>query len=375
MNKTKSKKKDQNKKIRKQKWNLHKKIFFGLLLLVLALAFLNVAKASGWLIPAQKPVEIKDKAISLDSLTLEQKIAQMVIVHGGQWNLEAWKKMQIGGIHLFAMKDAQLYQELISKYQENATIPFLVTADLEGCWNPFSYFRNFTALRDISTEAEAYAVGKEEGAFLHQLGFTVDFSPVVDLKDEIWNCRSFLGDKEQVTKLAQAYINGLQSQEITATAKHYPGKTLVVRDPHKYIVSAEIEANDVYPFTILSQDKELKGMMVSHIISSGAVDSFGKPAVVSAEALNELKSSFYGIIFSDEVNMLGLKDYYSSQDDLYLAVFAAGNDVVINFNEDPNEIYHMIQVVKEAVEKGKIPLEQIDTSVKKILELKGFKVV
>ena len=375
MTKTKNQEKNQTRKVKNKKWNIHKKIFFGLLLLVLVLVFLNVAKASGWLIPSQKQIEIKDGTIILDSLTLEQKVAQMVIVSGTQWNLEAWKKIGIGGIHLFAMKNEQLYQNLISKYQDNATIPFLVTADLEGCWNPFSYFRNFTALRDISTEEEAYAAGKEEGKFLYRLGFTVDFSPVVDLKDEIWNCRSFLGEKEQVTTLAQAYINGLQSQGIIATVKHYPGKTLVVRDPHKYIVSAEIETNDIYPFTILSKDKELKGVMVSHVISSGAVDSQGKPTVVSKKTLTELKSSFSGIIFSDEVNMLGLKDYYSSQDELYIAVFSAGNDIVINFNEDPNEIYRMIQVVKEAVEEGKIPLEQIDTSVKKILELKGFNVI
>ena len=72
--------------------------------------------------------------------------------------------------------------------------------------------------------------------------------------------------------------------------------------------------------------------------------------------------------------MLGLKDFYPSIDDMYIAVFAAGNDLVLNFNEDPNEIYRMIIIVREAVESGEISEEQIDASVTKILELKGFNV-
>ena len=59
---------------------------------------------------------------------------------------------------------------------------------------------------------------------------------------------------------------------------------------------------------------------------------------------------------------------------MYIAVFKAGNDVVLNFDKDPNEIYHMIQVIKDAVERGEIPETQIDASVTRILEAKGFSV-
>ncbi|MFA6461336.1 MAG: glycoside hydrolase family 3 N-terminal domain-containing protein [Candidatus Woesearchaeota archaeon] len=360
---------------KKRRWNVHEKIFLILIIIVLILGSVNIAKARGMLIPLMPSPQIQNKTISLDSLSLEQKIAQMVIVHGSPWNMEAWKKMQIGGIHLFALKDAELYQQTISKHQAGMDIPFMVTVDLEGCWNPFSYFRNFTAVSTIKSEEEAFSVGQEEALFLTSMGFTIDFSPVVDLRDDIWKCRSFSGDGDQITKLAQAYIKGLQSEGITATVKHYPGKTLIGRDPHKSIVAADISGADVYPFQLLAQNKELKGVMVSHVISSGEVNSEGKPAVVSVQALNTLRSNFSGIIFSDEVNMLGLKDFYSSIDDLYLDVFSAGNDVIVNFNEDPNEIYHMIQVIKSAVEEGKISSEQIDASVTRILELKGFRVI
>ena len=77
---------------------------------------------------------------------------------------------------------------------------------------------------------------------------------------------------------------------------------------------------------------------------------------------------------SDEIHMLGLKKFYRSVDEVYIAVFKAGNDVVLNFDKDPNEIYRMIQIVKGAVERGEIPEAQIDASVTRILEAKGFTV-
>jgi beta-N-acetylhexosaminidase len=253
-------------------------------------------------------------------------------------------------------------------------IPFLVTVDLEGCWNPFANFKNFTALTNIESEEEAEMVGAEEGVFLRELGFSLDFSPVVDLQDEIWGCRAFPGDKDNIVNLASAYIRGMEGEGITTTLKHYPGKTLVVRDPHKYIVSADISSDDVYPFNSLSGKNLAPSIMVSHIISSGVIDSEGKPAVVSKPTIDNLKQQYNGLIISDEINMLGLKNYYKNIDDLYVDVFASGNDLVLNFNEDPNEIYRMIQVVKSGVEQGKISEEQIDASVKKILTLKGFEV-
>jgi len=351
---------------------LQKEIFFILAAVVLVLGTLNIAQARGLLIPQQPQLVIIDNTIDLSSMTLEQKIAQMVVVHGGIWNLEPWKNMQLGGIHLFALEREELYIDTIGQFQNEARIPFFVSIDLEGCWNPLANFRESVSVSEITEVGQAFQKGSEEGEYLKRLGFTINFAPVVDLDDQIWGCRSFPGDETKVASLAEAYVLGLQNEEMISTAKHYPGKTLVVRDPHKYLVVAEIADQDIYPYQELADN--VKSVMVSHVIVSGAVDSEGLPSVVSSTAISALKKNFAGLIISDEINMLGLKNFYSSQDEMYLAVFKAGNDLVLNFNEDPNEIKHMIEVVAEAVEGGEIPEEQIDGSVRKILELKGFTV-
>jgi beta-N-acetylhexosaminidase len=357
-----------------QKILMQKSIFLFLMVIVLVLGSLNVAKAKGLLIPDQPSIKIYGDVIDLDSMNLEQKIAQMIVVHGGLWNLEPWRSMELGGIHLFAMQDSGLYKDIISKFQRDMQIPFLVTVDLEGCWNPFSNFKTFKAVSEIDDIGDAFKKGREEGQFLKELGFSVNFAPVVDLNDEIWKCRSFPGDEEEISELAEAYILGLQKEGIIATAKHYPGKTLVVKDPHKQLVVADISQEDIYPYSYLSERGDVASVMVSHIITSGAVNSAGVPSVVSESAINGLKNKFNGLIISDEINMLGLKDFYPTLDEMYVAVFKAGNDIILNFNEDPNEIYRMIQVVRQAVEDGVIFEEQIDGSVKKILEAKGFRV-
>ncbi|MBU0457422.1 MAG: hypothetical protein KKD75_04735, partial [Nanoarchaeota archaeon] len=118
--------------------------------------------------------------------------------------------------------------------------------------------------------------------------------------------------------------------------------------------------------------RNVKALMVSHLITSGEIDSQNLPSVVSKEVIDKIKKDFDGLIISDEIHMLGLKIFYSSLDEMYVAVFKAGNDVILNFDRDPNEIYHMIQVIKDAVEREEISEEQIDNSVRKILVAKGF---
>ena len=360
--------------MKKKSVRIQKKVFLVLVVIVLFLSVLNIVKAKGLLIPKQQPVDVKNKIVDLQKLTLEQKIAQMIIAMGIKENYWPWRNMQLGGIHLFARQTENIFNNTIIDFQYQMPVPFFVTSDLEGCVSPFGFIRQFTPASEIDSVEKAFDKGVEEGQFLYRLGFNLNFAPVVDLKDDIWKCRSFPGNETEISKLAQAYLTGLQTQDVLGTAKHYPGKTLMVKDPHKYIVAAEIGKKDLYPYEYLVEKGEVKAIMVSHVITSGRIDSEGVPSVVSKKVLDDLRTHFNGLIVSDEIHMLGLKNYYNPLDEMYIAVFKAGNDVVLNFDKDPNEIYHMIQVIKAAVERGEIPEAQIDASVTRILEAKGFSV-
>jgi len=349
-------------------------LFLFLVVLNLVLVGLSVAKAKGMLIPKQPKPLVVNGTVNFDVLTLKQKIAQMVVVLGVKYYDNAIKNMQVGGIHLSAMASGEGFRYLIDDFQEGMEIPFMVTADLEGCINPFAYFKEFKSVSEVEALGDAFEKGKKEGKFLKELGFTVDFAPVVDIGDEIWNCRSFPGDLEMVSELANAYILGMQDEGVLATAKHYPGKTLVIKDPHKFLAAAEITDEDLYPYGMLIEKGTVRAIMVSHLITFGEVNSEGKPSVASERIIDGLREDFNGLIISDEINMLGMRNFYDTVEEMYVEVFKAGSDVILNFNKDPNEIYHMIEVVEKAVLDGEIEEERIDGSVKKILELKGFMV-
>lgn len=351
-----------------------KKLFYVLLALFILLILLNLAKYRGWLIPRAGEVKVVDNTVYLDSLTLQQKIAQMIITAGFRENLFALKNLQIGGIHLYARENANVFNNTIIDFQYGMSIKLFVTSDLEGCVTPFSYVRNFTAASDVKTIGEAFEKGFREGEFLSNLGFNLNFAPVVDLDDQIWKCRSFPGNEKDIAELAESYVLGLQTQGILATAKHYPGKTLDIKDPHKFIVAADIDDKDLYPYSYLFQKGDVKAVMVSHVIVSGAVDSAGLPAVVSPKIIGDLKKEYGGLIVSDEIHMLGLKNFFNNSDGMYIALFKAGNDVILDFDSDPNELYRMINVVSAAVERGEISEKQIDESVTKILRAKGYDV-
>jgi len=359
-------------KSKSRRWNVQEKIFLFLVVVILILGSLNIVKAKGWLIPESKDFFVQGKTVDLSQMPLEKKIAQMIIVHGSTWNEGAWKRLGVGGIHLFALANADIYKEIIQGYQKRSTIPLLVSADFEGCLNPFSNFHQSTAVSEINTHEEAFNKGKEDGKFMKGLGFTLNFAPVVDLEDEIWKCRSFPGDEKEVSELAEAYILGLQEAKIISTAKHYPGGTLVGNDPHKQLVTATIKEQDLYPYQQLIGSEVIDSIMVSHLITNGAVNSEGYPSVASEDVVGALKGEFNGLVISDEIQMAGLRDFYDTLDEMYLAVFKSGNDLILNFDEDPLEVYRMVKVVEEAVQRGEISEERIDNSVRKILTVKGL---
>ena len=309
----------------------------------------------------------------LDSLTLKQKIAQMIVAYENE-DKKVLQDMFIGGIHLKTKANKSEYIETINGLQNGAIIPFFFTVDLEGCSNPFENFQIFSDARDIKNKEEAYQLGYEHGKLLKEMGFGINFAPVVDLEDNIWNCRNFNGNPDEISEKADSYIDGLQANGIIATAKHYPGKTLIVRDPHKYLVYATIEERDMLPFDKAIGDN-VSAIMISHLIVNGSLDSQLKPSVTSQDLVDSLKAKFKGLIVTDEINMVGLKNYYGDDiDRMFVDVFKANNDLILDFDRDPKQINRMISVVEKAVRNNDISKERIDHSVVKILNAKGINV-
>src|SRR3989338_4861996 len=269
------------------------------------------------------------------------------------------------------LKTKEEYKEVIKKFQKKSKIKLFVATDMEGYWNPFPFY-NSKSFGEIKGENEAFELGKEHGKILNELGFNMDFSPVVEVRNDVWPGRSFTGDKEIVEKKIKNYINGLQKDGILGTAKHYPGGNMV-KDPHLFWVKSVVYENDLNFFDA-AIDENVSVIMVGHAIVSGAIDSKGKQSTISKEVIGELRKKFDGLIISDAISMMGLKlSYLFRNEKLYVDLIKSGNDIILVSGRGAGvkKIKKGIEAIKKAVNNGDITEEMIDKSVRRILEKKG----
>jgi beta-N-acetylhexosaminidase len=88
--------------------------------------------------------------------------------------------------------------------------------------------------------------GRATGAALRELGIDVDLAPVLDVPavdGAFIASRSFGDDPQRAGELGVAFGEGLQSEDVAATAKHFPGLGLAVENTD--LVPSPIDASRV----------------------------------------------------------------------------------------------------------------------------------
>lgn len=319
--------------------------------------------------------KMKD-TIYLSQLTLKEKLGQLVIVKPQGLDPKYLTELHVGGIFLNDKKTAEKYSSTIEYYQGNSKIKLFVATDMEGYWNPFKRFYDSENFGDVKDDPEAYDLGMEHGKILSELGFNLDFSPVVEARNKVWPGRSFTGTDQEIKEKISAYIEGLHKQGIMATAKHYPGGALI-KNSHLIRYRAEIFPEDLEYFDH-AISKKVDAIMVGHPVVYGAVDSRGKQASRSREILEPLREKYDGLIITDAVTMLGLRlSYLFDFQKIYGDLLRAGNDIILDTHKNSgyNAISRRLDNLENQVKNGKISEDLIDERVKKVLEKKGYLVL
>ena len=236
---------------------------------------LGLAVVAPTLSHTQKPGLDEEARVWVEStfekMSLEEKIGQLII--GGAdsnfTNLRSDKfqkirdditRHHVGGYHAFGgeLLSAAL---LIQRMQELASVPLLITADLEGgtglIFRGGTRFPKAMALAATFDPETARRVGRMTALEAQSIGVNINFYPVVDVNNNplnpIINIRSFGEDPQQVSRMAVAYIEGFQENGLIATAKHFPGHGDTSTDSHLQLpvitVSRErLERVELVPF-------------------------------------------------------------------------------------------------------------------------------
>lgn len=183
------------------------------------------------------PYKLPKELFSLwNSLTLEEKIGQMVMVYMSPPNFTV--KNNFGGIlvmkpHLSNMK---LFRNNVEKITSRIKVPLLVTIDQEGGgvnrvsnidrkWEKTPSARDMREMEPEAIERTAREIGKT----LHDAGFNLNLAPSLDPAFdshgnetfmEHWN-RSWSGVEN--AERVRAFVKGMRASGIISASKHFPG--------------------------------------------------------------------------------------------------------------------------------------------------------
>lgn len=329
---------------------------------------------------------------TLASMTLREKIGQMIVSYSDGYTLEEnskefkrirnlIKNEKIGGIIFFKGNSLQ-QAELTNKFQSLSEIPLLISADYERGTrmrlDDGSLFPNNMALGASRSPDLAYKMGLFIAEECRALGVHQNYAPVMDVNNNpdnpIINVRSFGENPELVALLGTAMIKGLQDGGVIATAKHFPGHGDTDIDSHSDLPvlnfsQERIRNLELIPFKS-AIDSGVKSVMTAHLSFPELEKRTNIPASLSDKIVKDILIAylnFKGLIVTDALNMAGVTKNLSTKEVALLSA-EAGTDLILM----PQGEQETIDVILNAVNNGIISEERINNSARKILEAKKW---
>lgn len=360
--------------------------------------------------PSEKAYKWADK--QLKKMSVDERIGQLVHVgiNARFQNQDSpeFKELKrhvvenkIGGIIVFV---GGVYEtvHLMNRMQELAETPLLISSDFEtGVAMRFEDTVNFPWNMAISATGNpeyARRMGAIAARESRALGVQWAFAPTVDVNNNadnpVINVRSYGENPADVSRFSVALMEGLQSGNVLATAKHFPGHGDTAVDSHRGLPIINFSRNrfnqiELAPFKSVI-DAGIGSVMISHIsvpqIDATKVEPLKKsikasytesevvtegttmPATLSPNVVSDIlikDMKFDGLVVTDAMDMSGLTLYFN-QDEAAVRAVLAGADVLLK----PADTDLTIKGLKEAVASGRISQERLNHSVRKILAWK-----
>ena len=338
---------------------------------------------------------------TLARLTLRDRVAQMVMVwvlgdyaHAEDSTFAAVRALitdhHIGGVIMSLGSPIEVAAK-VNALQRVSAVPLLVASDLEpglgrlvgGTFVPTlmsggsaTIFPSNMAIAATGDVRDALEVGRVIGREARAVGIHLAFAPTVDVNNNpanpVINIRSFGEEPVRVAELSAAFVRGVQSEGVAATAKHFPGHGDTDTDSHLAlpVVRSDRErlaSVELVPFQA-AIDAGVVGVMTAHIaLPAAGVPSTPatlEPSIVTSLLRDSL--GFRGLAVTDALRMQAVGQGYTPEQAAVLAV-QAGADILLS----PADVPRTIDAVVAAVQEGVITAERIDRSARRILELKA----
>ncbi|TYP83656.1 glycoside hydrolase family 3 protein [Blastococcus xanthinilyticus] len=234
------------------------------------------------------------------------------------------------------------------------------------------------ALGTLDDEEVTATVAAAIGADLRRAGVDVDFAPSVDVNSDPRNpvigVRSFGADPLRVARHGAAYVRGLQSTGVAATAKHFPGHGATTVDSHLGLPTVDVDEDtfrrrELPPFAA-AIEAGVALVMTSHVLFPALDDV---PATLSRRLLVDLlrtELGFAGVVVTDALDMAGVRAAHGIPRAAALSL-AAGADLLLVGAEDGEEHCAAIRAtVAEHVRDGSLPEARLHEAAARVAALR-----
>ncbi|WP_181413350.1 beta-N-acetylhexosaminidase [Halanaerobium congolense] len=335
----------------------------------------------------------------LKNMSVEEKVGQLFQVGfltptvNGQVR-DMIENYHVGGVIYFSrnIESPEQTAELSNQLQQIALssgskIPLFISADQEGGTVTrlagATHFPGNMALGAANDQDLTTEVAESTASELKNLGINVNLAPVLDINNNpdnpVIGVRSFGGDPKLVAELGAAYIKGMQSGGVIATAKHFPGHGDTDTDSHLDLPiikhpRSRLDQVELYPFKKAIQ-AGVDSIMTAHVYFPAIEKEEDIPATLSKSVLtdllrNELK--FEGLIITDCMEMKAIVNTFGTVEGAVKTIEAGSDTVLVSHSYQRQK--NAIEAVIEAVKSGRISEKRIDASVKRILSLKAKRI-
>ncbi len=339
---------------------------------------------------------------------LKEKIGQMIMtgfrgteIADDSYIAKAIQDLNLGGVILFDydapsksrprnITGFEQTKKLIADLKSRAgDEPLLVAVDAEGGLinrlKPSMGFAQIDSAQDLGEKdgliaANEYWTLAQE---LSELGFNINFGPVVDLNVNPKNPviggleRSYSDDPETVAGYAKTFVAAHRAFGILTSLKHFPGHGSSDSDSHMGLpdITRSYEDQELKPYEELIKSIAADSVMTAHIMNKNIDPDY--PATLSPKFIQEIlrqNLGFDGVVFSDDMQMGAIAENYGFEDAIIRAV-NAGCDILIFSNNgaeyDESVPARARDIILQAVLDGRIPEARITQSHARITQLKS----
>jgi len=338
------------------------------------------------------PEEVDPVQEQVSSLTLEEKIGQMILAGVQGTTLDDQAKQMItdqkvGGIIFYAnnvttLEGTAKFVQSIKDTNQSNPVPIFMSVDQEGgkvsrMPETVESIPSSRKVGQTKDSALAETMGELLARQVQLAGFNVDFAPVLDVnsnpKNPVIGDRSFGSSAELVSRMGIAEMKGLRNEGIIPVVKHFPGHGDTSVDSHLDLpvvnkTEKQLAELEWIPFQAAVKE-QVEAVMVAHILFPKLDPDH--PASLSDVIIDEHlrgKLNYDGVVITDDLSMGAIAKNFKL-DQAALATVKAGSDILLvaHSYESAKTIF---DTLISAVKSGEISESRIDESVYRILALK-----